>query len=299
VNVVAIFGPTAVGKTAVAIALAEELRGRGEDPVAVSADALQVYRGLQVLTGAATPADRQALEHRLIDFVPVGETFSAGRYAELAHREIDALLDAGRRPLVVGGTGLYLRAALADLDMRRVAPAEVRERLQARLAREGPRALHSELERVAPWAAARVDPADGRRLVRTLELHELGELQPRAGPSELWTDRMRRPTALFGLTMDRDALRDAIDARVDAIVAQGAAAEVAAAERQGASATARAALGFSELLAGEVEELRQHTRAYARRQLTWMRKLANTTLIDVTARGPGDVAREILDSALR
>jgi tRNA dimethylallyltransferase len=105
-RVIAIFGPTGVGKTAVAIELAEGLRARGEDPVAVSADALQVYRGLEILTGAATEAEQARLEHRLVSFVPVQETFSAGGFAALAHREIDAALEAGRRPIVVGGTGL-------------------------------------------------------------------------------------------------------------------------------------------------------------------------------------------------
>src|SRR3954447_11573802 len=112
VSVIALFGPTGVGKTAVAVALADRLRARGERPVAVSADALQVYRGLELLTGVASEAERARLEHRLVSFVAVGETFSAGRYAELAHAEIDGLLAAGRRPIVVGGTGLYLRAAL-------------------------------------------------------------------------------------------------------------------------------------------------------------------------------------------
>src|SRR5919112_1133889 len=117
-QVIAIFGPTGVGKTAVAVALADRLRGRGEDPVAVSADALQVYRGLETLTGVASAEEQARLEHRLVSFLPVTETFSAGAYAERAHTEIDALLAEGRRPIVVGGTGLYLRAALADLELR-------------------------------------------------------------------------------------------------------------------------------------------------------------------------------------
>jgi len=104
--VIALFGPTGVGKTDVAIALAERLRARGEDPVAVSADALQVYAGLEILTGAASASERSRLEHRLISFLPVDATFSAGQYAELAHAEIDELIASGRRPIVVGGTGL-------------------------------------------------------------------------------------------------------------------------------------------------------------------------------------------------
>ena len=139
VDVIAVFGPTGVGKTAVAIALAERLRARGEDPVAVSADALQVYAGLEILTGAASAAERAALEHRLVGFLPVDATFSAAQYAALAHAEIDALLARGRRPIVVGGTGLYLRAALAELDLRPPPPEGVRERWEHELERAASR----------------------------------------------------------------------------------------------------------------------------------------------------------------
>src|ERR1700758_2776977 len=128
-NVIALFGPTGVGKTAVAIALADRLRARGEDSVAVSADALQVYEGLELLTGAATPVEQARLEHRLLSFLPVDATFSVGQYAQLAHAQIDELLAEGRRPIVVGGTGLYLRAALPELDLRPAPPDGGRERL--------------------------------------------------------------------------------------------------------------------------------------------------------------------------
>ncbi|MGI8622197.1 MAG: isopentenyl transferase family protein, partial [Solirubrobacteraceae bacterium] len=127
-TIVALFGPTGVGKTAVAIALAEQLRAEGEDPVAVSADALQLYAGLEILTGAASATERERLEHRLVGIVPVTETSSAGRYAQFAHTEIDGLLAAGRRPIVIGGTGLYLRAALADLELRPPPDPALRER---------------------------------------------------------------------------------------------------------------------------------------------------------------------------
>lgn len=284
-DVVALFGPTGVGKTAVAVALADRLRARGERPVAVSADALQVYRGLEVLTGVATAAEQARLEHRLVSFLPVTESFSAGRYARLAHAEIDGLLAEGRRPIVVGGTGLYLRTALAELDLR--PPVETR-RLEAR----GAPALHAELTQRAPHLAARIDPADPRRLARSLALLERGVEYPPA-ESELWTVRARHPTRLVALTMERSALLAAIDARVDAMVAAGAAEEVRAADAAGASATARQALGFAELLADDVEAMKRRTRRYARRQLTWLRKLPGALAIDVTGRSPEDVAAHV------
>jgi tRNA dimethylallyltransferase len=280
-GVIAIFGPTGVGKTAAAIELADRLRARGEDPVAVSADALQVYRGLEILTGAATPAEQERLEHRLISFVPVTETFSAGQFAALAHDEIDAALAAGRRPIVVGGTGLYLQAALTDLELRPPPPPGVRERILSALEQHGPETLHAELAERAPAAAAAVRPTDRTRVVRSLELLEMGEdPAPVGDDSRLWTAELRRPTLLCGLTMERGRLNERIDVRVDAMVAAGAEAEVRRADAAGVSATARKALGFDELLRGDVEAMKRRTRNYAKRQLTWMRRLRGIRLVD-------------------
>jgi tRNA dimethylallyltransferase len=236
-TVIGIFGPTGVGKTGVAIALAEKLRELGQDPVAISCDALQVYEGLETLTGAATAAQQAQLEHRLIGFVPVTEAFNVGRYMPLAHAEVDAALAAGRTPIVVGGTGLYLRAAVAELSLVKAAPE-----------------------------------AEG---------------------SELWSPQTRHPTTIFGLDMDRAQLYERIDARTEAIVAAGAAAEAERAEAAGASRTARKALGFDELLGGDIEAMKKRSRNYARRQLTWQRKIPNLRAIDRGGRADADVAAEI------
>ncbi len=289
------FGPTGVGKTEVAVAVAKLLRARGEDPVAVSADALQVYRGLQTLTGVATVEQRRALPHRLVCFLPVSESFSAGRFAQLAHAEIDAVLAQGRRPLVLGGTGLYLRAALTDLDLRPPPAPGARERRMAQLRASGPAALHAELAEAAPWAAQEIERGDRHRLVRALELLDAGQLRERGRPSQLWTAEMRRPTLLVGLTMQRELLYARIDARVEAMVAAGAREEALRADAAGASHTARKALGFEELLEGDVEAMKQRTRNYAKRQLTWMRKLAGVSAIDVSGRDPAAVAEEIVE----
>jgi tRNA dimethylallyltransferase len=292
-EVIALFGPTGVGKTDVAIALAQRLREVGESPVAVSADALQVYIGLETLTGAPTPPERAQLEHRLLSFLPVNATFSAGQYAELAHAEIDGLLAGGRRPIVVGGTGLYLRAALTELSLR-PAPAEgVRERWIAELEARGPAALHAVLARRAPWAAETIEPTDRQRIVRALELLDSGDLEPPSGESELWTADTRRSTLLVGLVMEREQLYARIDARVDQMLADGVQDEVRRARSAGASDTARKALGFEDLLSGDIEQMKRRTRNYARRQLTWMRKLAGVTVVDRTGRSADDVAAEV------
>jgi tRNA dimethylallyltransferase len=285
-QVVAIFGPTAVGKTGVAIALAERLRGRGEDPVAVNCDAIQVYRGLEILSGAATGEERSRLDHRLLGLVPIDGEFSAGRYAQLAHGEIDALLASGRRPIVVGGTGLYLRAALADLELRPPVPGEIRREVEAEIAKRGPEALHAELD---PDLASSVHPNDRKRVARLTELERAG-IAPARGSEGLWTKELRREALLAGLTVDRDELAKRIDERVDRMVAAGALEEVKRADAACASRTARAAIGFEELLRGDVEATKRAQRAYARRQLTWMRKMPGLKPIDRTGLSDGEVA---------
>jgi tRNA dimethylallyltransferase len=294
VDVVALFGPTGVGKTAVAIALAERLRANGEEPVAISADALQVYRGLELLSGAATPVEQDRLEHRLLSFRDPSETFSAGEYAALAHTEIDEALNGRRRPIVVGGTGLYLQAALTDLELRPPPDPAVRNRIQHELEARGPEALHEQLATRAPGAAASIDPRDRTRVSRALELLEMGEVPAPAGAeSRLWTARLRHPTLLVGLTMDRERLYARIDARVEKMVAAGAAEEVRRADAAGASRTARAALGFEELLRGDVEGMKRRTRNYAKRQLTWMRRLEGVHEVDLTERSTALAGDEI------
>lgn len=293
-HVLAIFGPTSVGKTGVAVAVSEILRERGEDPAAISCDAIQVYRGLEVLSGAAGAGERERLEHRLLGVVTVGDEFSAGRFAQLAHREIDGLLEQGRRPIVVGGTGLYLRVALSDLDLRPPVPEEIRRQVEEEMVAGGPQTLHAELD---PDLAATIHPNDRKRVARTLELQRAGLEPPRVHKDggRLWTAELRHPTVLVGLTIDGNELADRIDARVDAMVGRGVLEEVTDAERAGASRTARAAIGFEQLLAGDVEATKSAQRAYARRQLTWMRRMEAVETIDRTGLSDPEVAAMILE----
>jgi tRNA dimethylallyltransferase len=204
------------------------------------------------------------------------------------------LLAAGRTPIVVGGTGLYLRAALADLALRPPPTDDLRARWERELERVGPVALHAELARRAPWAAMRIDAHDRSRIVRALELDDLGELVPPDRPNQLWTADTRHPTRLVGLIRDREALYARIDARVDAMVAAGATDEVRAAHAAGASRTARQALGFEELLRGDIDGMKRRTRNFAKRQLTWMRKLAGVEIVDIGDREPGAGAADLL-----
>ena len=296
---VALFGPTAVGKTEVAIELAALLRERGEDPVAISADSMQVYEGLGALTGAATPQEQERLEHRLIGFVPITQSFSVGEYMPLAHAEIDAALEAGRRPIVVGGTGLYLRAALTELDLRPPPDPAIRAALQKRMDLEGADALLEEIREREP--DVEIARGDRNRIIRYLELLQMGEgpapLRRRKGAgapdgNQLWSAETRHPTVLVGLVMDRDALDARIDRRMTAI-AEAAIHEVRAADAAGASPTARKAHGFDELLRGDVDTMTLKARQFARRQMTWMRKLAGVRVIDATGRESRDIAEDV------
>jgi tRNA dimethylallyltransferase len=294
VTVLALFGPTGVGKTEVAIEVAEILCRRGERPVAVSADALQVYSGLEILTGAASTAEQQRLEHRMVSIIPVTETFSVAEYARRAHAEIDDIINNGGTPIVVGGTGLYLRAALAELDLKPPPAPGVREALMERLHQQGPEHLHDELARQAPNVAATIDRNDRHRIVRALELAAQGALNDdNNNQSQLWTQDTRLPTRLIALTTDRDLLKARIDARVDAMVAAGARDQVLQAEQHGASATARKAVGYQELLAGDIDTMKTRTRQYARRQLTWLRKLPGVEHVDLTNKPATQAAAEI------
>jgi len=242
-----------------------------------------------VLSGAATAAELARLEHRLLGFVPVDGEFSAGRYATLAHAEIDQLIAEGRRPLVVGGTGLYLVAALSHLDLRPPVPADLRAEVEAEIAERGSEALHAELP---PDLAATVHANDRKRVARLTELIRAG-IEPPRSSERLWTDALRHPTSIFGLVLDREELDARIDRRVDAMVAAGADAEARAAEQAGASRTVRAAIGFEELLAGDIEAMKTAQRRFARRQLTWMRKLPGVTIVDRSGRDDAEVAAEI------
>jgi tRNA dimethylallyltransferase len=222
--------------------------------------------------------------------VPIDGEFSAGRFAHLAHSEIDQLIAEARRPIVVGGTGLYMRAALAELDLRPPVPAEVRAEVEADLAARGPEALHAELP---PELASGVHPNDRKRIARLTELGRLGIAAPATGDG-MWSKGLRVPTALVGLTVDRNLLRTRIEARVDAMLRLGAEEEVRSAQAAGASRTARAAIGFEELLAGDAEAMKRAQWRYARRQLTWMRRMEDVTQIDRGGRDDADVAAEIV-----
>ena len=287
-SVVAIFGPTASGKTAVAEAVADSLGGE-----VVSADSMQAYRGLPVLT--AQP-ERPT---RLVGIWPLSHEGSVAEYAELAHTAIDELLAGGKTPIVAGGTGLYLRAALVDLGLPPAPPPELRARWEERYDRLGAERARAVLAERDPDAAARVHANDRRRVVRALELTELGwSLSP--GSGRLWTDETRHETVVVGLELPRDVLLERIERRARKMFENGVVEEARAALAADVSPTAIHALGLREVVdlpRGEaLEALIVRTRRYAAYQRKWMRRIPG--LVSVEANRPAEeVAHDIVEVA--
>jgi tRNA dimethylallyltransferase len=287
VRVVAIFGPTASGKTAVAEALADRI---GTE--VVSADAMQVYSGLPLLT------NQPVRPTRLVAIRPLSYEASVGAYQWLAHAAIDELVADRGAAVVAGGTGLYLRAALADLEIPPAADPAARARWEAEYDRD-PEQAFAVLREQDPAAAGSVHINDRRRVVRALELADTGaSLVPEA--DRLWSGHARHPTAIFGLEVPPDELERRIALRTTAMFTGGVVDEVQAALAQPLSRTAEKTLGLREIAALPPHEaearLIERTRQYAAYQRKWMRRIPG--LIGIDACQPADeVADEILEVA--
>jgi tRNA dimethylallyltransferase len=271
-RVVGIFGPTASGKSAVAEALAELVPAE-----LISADAMQVYAGVPILTNQS-PA-------RLVGIWPLDHEASVGEYAVLAQAAIDETLATGRTAIIVGGTGLYFRAALADLELPPAPDPALRERLSREYDELGPEQAHALLAERDPRAAARVHANDRRRIVRALELAELGRsLVP--DDDRLWGGPTRHPSLLLGLDLPREVIAARIEARTRAMFDAGVEAEVSAALAQPLSSTAEKILGLREVAelprAEAIAAIAQRTRRYAAYQRKWMRRIPGLEPLDAT-----------------
>jgi tRNA dimethylallyltransferase len=287
-TVIAIFGPTASGKSAVAAEVADRIPAE-----LVSADAMQVYRGLPILTNQSPqPA-------RLVGMWPLEHEASVGEYATLAHEAIDDILASGRTPVIVGGTGLYLRAALAELELPPAPAPGARARWGRLYDEEGAAAAYAQLERLDPAAAAVVHPNDRRRVVRALELTDLGtSLAPTR--DRLWATDMRHPTLLVGLEVPKDVLERRIEERTRAMFDAGVVEEVERALAGRISTTARKTIGLEEVATLPREQaiaaIVVRTRRYAAYQRKWMRRLEGVAMV-AADRPPGEVADDILSLA--
>jgi tRNA dimethylallyltransferase len=291
-RLLAIIGPTATGKTEVGILAAEALNGE-----IVSADSMQVYRGMDIGTAKPTPEQRARIPHHLVDIIDPDEPFSVADCRARADAALREIWQRGRQPILVGGSGLYVRAVLDEMDFSSVpADLELRRRLVAQARRIGLRSLHERLAAVDPIAAERIHPNDEKRIIRALEVHEKSG---RPISTLQMVDRPRAPrynTQQFGLTLSRDELYRRIDERIDQMIAAGLPDEVSALLERGfgEDLIALKGLGYAQLapyvrgvrtLDEAVSLLKRDTRRFAKRQLTWFRADSRIEWLDLEQTG--------------
>ena len=281
-----LLGPTAVGKTEIAIQLAQQLEAE-----IVSVDSRQIYRQMDIGTAKPTADEQQAARHHLIDCVDISQPFSVADYQSLADAAIADIQSRGKRGLLVGGAGLYFRAVVDGLFEGPGADTALRERLEQEAAQHGVNVLHNRLRACDPMSADRIHPNNIIRVIRALEVYELTGI-PMSEHQQQWhPEKQRYPFIAFGLTMPRALLYRRIEQRVDVMLANGLIAEVESLLAAGYARETGAlqSFGYRELIAyldGEctyleaVQQLKQNTRRFAKRQLTWFRKDTRVEWID-------------------
>ncbi|MDR6224281.1 tRNA (adenosine(37)-N6)-dimethylallyltransferase MiaA [Desmospora profundinema] len=297
-NLLVIVGPTAVGKTALSLELAREFHGE-----ILSGDSMQVYRRMDIGTAKATPEERRKIPHHLIDLVEPDQPFSVDTFQHLAREAITDIQSRGRLPMMVGGTGLYIQAVTHGYSLPDVkGDPDFRREMEQWADKRGNESLHSRLAEADPEAAQRLHPNDRRRIIRALEIHRetgrpLSEVQQQG--------KARYRTCWIGLTMPRVVLYDRVNRRVDAMMEQGLLEEVAALREQGVprDAVSMQALGYKECwmaLEGEVsveeavEMVKRRTRKFAKRQLSWFRRLKEIHWFDRTQKGQEEEIRRLV-----
>lgn len=282
-----IIGPTAVGKTKLSIELAKQYNGE-----IISGDSMQIYRGMDIGTAKIKHEEMEGIAHHLIDIKEPDESFSVAEFQQLVRAKISDITSKGKLPIIVGGTGLYIQAVIYDYQFSE-APADEEFRLQLEeMAKEiGNEALHQELTKVDPESASQIHPNNVRRVIRALEIFHctgkiMSDYQNNQQPDLLYE------TALIGLTMERDKLYERINMRVDMMISEGLLDEVSRLHRQGLrDCQSIQAIGYKEIydyLDGKVgldlaiENLKQNSRRYAKRQLTWFRNKMEVQWFDMT-----------------
>ncbi|MDR6124089.1 tRNA dimethylallyltransferase [Bacillus sp. SLBN-46] len=286
-NVLVIIGPTAVGKTKLSIEMAKRYNGE-----IISGDSMQIYRGMDIGTAKITNEEIEDIPHHLIDIKEPFESFSVAEFQELVRAKIAEIAKKGKLPIIVGGTGLYIQSVIYDYQFSDVSGDEAyRLQLEERVKEIGNEALYQELKEIDPGSAAQIHPNNVRRVIRALEIYHLTgktmqEYQSQQQPDLLYN------TAIVGLTMDRDQLYERINLRVDMMMDEGLLPEVKALYQQGLrECQSIQAIGYKEIyeyldgkvtLDEAVENLKQNSRRYAKRQLTWFRNKMKVEWFDVS-----------------
>jgi tRNA dimethylallyltransferase len=297
----AVVGPTAAGKSEVAVDVAERMNG-----AIVSVDSMQIYQAMDAGTAKPGPHLTKRVPHHLLDVFDPSHPLSVAEYQRLGRAAIEGISASGRLPLLVGGSGLYFRAIVDDLVFPPRSP-EVRTRLEREIERVGPRALHARLFEADPDAAARIEPTNARRTVRALEVIEITG-RPFSANARTWrTYASRYRIAVAGLAWSRSALYARIDERVQRMIEGGLIEEAHALGASGMSATARQALGYRQVLeapaGASVEDLRQAilraTKRFARRQEAWFRADPRVVWFDAGSEAIVDEVTDHLARSLR
>lgn len=300
-DLLVIAGPTGVGKSKIAVKVAEKINGE-----IISADSMQIYKSMDIGTAKATPEQRKAVKHHLLDIKEPGENFDVNTYQILARKAIDNIRHRNKMPMLVGGTGLYIRAVLLPLEFPpKDLTGEIRKRFEAVSEQKGPEYLWAVLKKKDKAAALKIEKTDKRRIIRALEVIDITG-KPFSDSYFDWSKSKPLYNAIsFGLIAERPALYDRINKRVDAMISQGLADEVEALLSKGfyEALTARQAIGYKEIVRfidGEisfeqaVENIKTATRNYAKRQITWFRSDPQITWIDTTYKSVDSAADEIL-----
>jgi tRNA dimethylallyltransferase len=287
-KLIVLIGPTAVGKTKMSIELAKKFNGE-----IISGDSMQIYKGMDIGTAKITQEEMSGVPHHLIDIKEPDESFSTAEFQELVRKKIEVISSRGRMPMIVGGTGLYIQSVIYDYHFTDAqSDPDFRILLESEAEEHGPDALHERLKAIDPESASRIHPNNVRRVIRALEIihctgKTAGEMQENQSPDVIYD------TAIVGLTMDRDLLYERINLRVDLMLEQGLIEEVKYFYDQGLKdCQSIQAIGYKELyeyfdgkipLETAVENLKQNSRRYAKRQLTWFRNKMNVEWFDMSA----------------
>ena len=295
--VVVVLGPTASGKTSLGIEIAERFGGE-----IVSADSMQIYENMDIATAKPTPQEQARVKHHLIGFVPIGEKFSVAKYKEKAVEAIDQILSAGKLPVVVGGTGLYIDTLINNTEFLDYEESDIRQNLELRCRDEGIEVLYNELKKIDPDTAERLHINDNKRIIRALEVYystgktitEQDKLSHKNESKYNW--------CIIGLNAkDRQFLYDRINLRVDLMLKDGLLEETEAFFNSDVSATAAQAIGYKELkpyinslitLDEAIEKLKMESRRYAKRQLTWFRKKNSVNWLYIDELKPEELINE-------
>ena len=300
-ELIAIVGATGTGKSALSLDIAEHLASTGRAAEIVGADAMQLYRGMDIGTAKLPVSDRRGIPHHLIDVLDPSEDASVARYQQQAREAIDGIRARGAVPILVGGSGLYVSSVLFDFRFPGTDP-EVRAALELELETVGPGMLFRRLAEADPAAAQSIGPHNGRRIVRALEVIAItGEPFGAGLPDE---EALREPTAILGLTTPRERLVARLDERVEGMWRDGIVAESAAIGEHRMGVTARRAIGYAQALAqvrgdmderAAIEETQALTRRYARRQVGWFRRYPAVTWLDADDPRRGETALARVD----